>query len=341
MERPGRAEISLFRNRPQTVRIDLPRQAAIAGAVLSVNGQGVELAPVEILELGREIEGRRAFYVVKTVVTDEQGNFRADGLLAGDYYLRSIPDPTLGRAVNHIFYPSAADSSEALPITVGWGDEAYALVSGPAVRGVEVSGRVVAPGFRPNQLQVALMKIDDDVTAGGPARALLKVDSAGNFVERDVTRGIYALAATGSLKYASGADVSAVAHIKVGASPVRDIILELQPAAAMSGTFESDDPDRPPRGVQASLTFHASGELAAARESLARLGRRSGAAGLGGNRFLQTGLRGPLRIEVTSPGWIAQGIFLEDGTNLLGVVHDFRAGQVYENVRIILTRRRD
>ena len=144
----------------------------ISGRVTNEDGEGV--VRVEVIALRKpgegemEEEGRLAFFrkselhAVSAAQTDDRGQYRIFGLKPGDYYIEATdsyePDwnapgdegymahEFLGSEYAPVYYPGAAQASEATLVSVKAGDEVQADVFMQRIKTVEIAGHVIGRG---------------------------------------------------------------------------------------------------------------------------------------------------------------------------------------------------
>ena len=122
----------------------------------------------------------------------------------------------------------------------------------------------------------------------------------------------------------------------VGAEPLKDLDLQAVPAASLAGTFQFDGTSKPPEPEQLPSVYL--GQEGVAESIRNGLSRRRPSADQAGFRI--DGIVGANIVNVRPPeGWIAEGVVLPDGRDILDKNFEFEPGTHYDGVRVILSDR--
>jgi hypothetical protein len=185
-----------------TVQVPMTPQASIAGKVVDESGWPVAQASVTVAHYGTD-NGVRRMQRVRSVETDDRGEYRIGKLPAGRYYVRVRPPeggPWGGNQPDYqpAWYPSAADTADARAIDLREGLDAAGIdVHLARGGGVEVSGRVILPdGYQPRQGYLYMAW--EDLGATPVPGTGVPIAADGSFALRHVGPGKYTLTASTS-----------------------------------------------------------------------------------------------------------------------------------------------
>jgi len=198
----------------KSVRVDEAQQAdvgilkLVAGSVISgrvsdPNGQAVAGATVEALKASY-VRDRLAFTPVKSVKTDDRGEYRMYWVSPGEYYVRATyrsRSEAVHERYERIFFPRIAEEDAAPPVSVRSGAEMAGVdvrIPVTPIAGITISGqvrggsdddlRVSAVHVVPRDRRVLLVGDDVDVFENYAADT-----SRGRFEIRNVPPGEYNL----------------------------------------------------------------------------------------------------------------------------------------------------
>ena len=272
VERAGYIEVDQKRRRLPNITLSLQAgqelkdqmlhmlaAAIITGRVLDEDGD--PMPEVEVRVLRRRFgPGHPKFEPGPGGQTNDLGEFRIGGLLAGKYYLSANPPPSIAGmmvpqrridetaassgATTYVttYYPNTIDRSQAVAIDLHPGDETPINVSLARTHTVRVRGRVA--GLTPGTKAVVVLRARDSNTMfiGGD------VDKDGKFDIPHVAPGAYAVAAT-----SESADValSARRDIEVTDSNIEGLSLAPLNGATIRGKIRFSSKEK----VDSSLLF--------------------------------------------------------------------------------------
>jgi hypothetical protein len=178
------------------VRIELTPQAVISGTVEDEDGFPLQS---DVFLLGyRLVDGRRQLKGIINAVTNDLGEFRLAGLVAGRYYLRVTPRSEAMYGVNRYageYYPAALQEAEAKPIEVRAGQK----VTGVRMRlkpnrGFRISGRIVLPAGYNSAAPISLgVSRSDGYTTWFSHYTSVRPDGGMSFTLRNFAPGDYEL----------------------------------------------------------------------------------------------------------------------------------------------------
>jgi protocatechuate 3,4-dioxygenase beta subunit len=234
------------------IAFQLTPQAVLSGKVVDDEGDPVGRTQIRVLQMGYR-NGKRQAMARQGGMSDEEGEFKISALSPGRYYLcASAPmrmmahegtrsaarDPSKANAPREEFaetcYPSATDSTGAVPIDVAAGQS----VAGIDIRlrksaVVRVKGQVAGniPSRPYDQIQISLQSMD-------PANSMFSfggsgnVDKKGNFELLNVHAGSYRLTA---ISFQGVPQTLGSQPIEVGNEDIKDITIRLIPPTDLPG----------------------------------------------------------------------------------------------------------
>ncbi len=183
-------------------RIELTPQAVVSGTVEDEDGFPLQ-SPVSLLGY-RLVNGRRQLKIIAGSATNDLGEFRIAGLVAGRYYLRVAPGRGAfygaGRYADE-YYPAGLHEAEAKPIDV----RAVQEITGLRMRlkpnlGFRISGHIVLPPEYGSTatISVGLTNAEGNATLFSRG-ALVQPDGDRSFTWRNVAPGDYELRVGGGV----------------------------------------------------------------------------------------------------------------------------------------------
>jgi hypothetical protein len=228
-----------------TIDIALPRGAVIVVHVADEFGdpiagyRGTAFQP-------RFVDGRRTLRAIGgdiQYVTDDRGEIRLSGLAPGEYYVAVSPPGSGSVSTSprgkepQTFYPGTASETDALPVTVGLGEEisiAFPLASARAAR---ISG--VIEGFTGRPPEVRLERR----TQGNTMMLSVNLTPEGRFSAANLVPADYVLTARGETG-------SGVLRFRVDGEDLEGLVLTMQPQQPLRGRVAFDG--KPPAGLPPS-----------------------------------------------------------------------------------------
>ncbi len=213
---------------PKSLTLRLTPFAVLTGRVLDSDGDPLDQAQVQILRT-RYTNGRKTLSALRAAYTNDLGEFRAANLPPGTYYLYitslSSPPPRSPQPERlvPIYYPDAADSSTAAPITLAPGAESrVGDIRLPTARTATIRGKVVneIPNSTQPTVRLYALKGHEAQAVGISRFHAAHVSPSGDFVISSVEPGAYSVLAevgqngisrTGSVPVSvQGADIEGV-----------------------------------------------------------------------------------------------------------------------------------
>ena len=324
---PGMRPLTVRPGRHHAVEFILPRGAVIAGQVLTLAETPIQNAPVDVLEIYDESHDARTFSGAGSSKTDINGYFRVEGLRSGTYFVRA----DLGEGSVPVFYPYESSPKKASAITVNGPEMKSVRVTSLGVSPVPIFGRVLDEDGKPfrgklyerdgltrSTVEVLLRRLDEDCCSDVTLDLIINVDEAGRFRTHPLSPGKYILRVGRH-----------VVPVVVESMPLEDIVVQLRRPAAVKGRVVPEGHPgvignqpyirlRPATGVPSQAQGHAAED----------------------GTFSLDVAPGSYRFEITpADGWAAEGVFLDDGRNVIDALVELQPGEVLERVRIALTNR--
>ena len=239
------------------VNLQLPRGSVITGHLVDEDGEPMVGVDVRVLRHAYR-QGERRLISTARDVSDDRGLFRVFGLEPGTYYVSATARAAGGRGrlrrgvarggeieestgYAPTYYPGVTSMNEAVPVTVGIGEE-VTNVSFPVqlVSTVRVSGIVLSSDGQPASPASVLLTPDDNSQFFPGAALVARTGRDGTFDVINVPPGRYvATAQTGGRRF--DRRLSARQTITVAGQELPGLTLMLTPGARVTGTivFES------------------------------------------------------------------------------------------------------
>jgi protocatechuate 3,4-dioxygenase beta subunit len=181
----------------------LPRGAVITGRLLDEFGEPMARAEVEAQRSLYTPDGQRRFSTTASDTTDDRGEFRLYGLMPGEYVVRGsvrtfqpfepINPDDLPQGYPGTFYPGTLNVAEAVPVTLGIGEEANVQFGLIAARLLRISGTIRDSQGRPlYPAQVGVMPpLGPGMIFFSSGPSFVSTNPDGSFTIRDVAPGEY------------------------------------------------------------------------------------------------------------------------------------------------------
>jgi hypothetical protein len=232
-----------------TVTVSLIPGAVISGRLRDVNGAAAANVPVRALELWYPY-GIPMLASVRSVQTDDTGQFRVFGLRPGQYFLAATPAVSTGAFAT--FHPGSLEWTTAIPINLSAGQEVSSMdFSLQTARTVMVSGEITEIGSpaTPRSLRVRLVR--QPLAGGAPFEGTFPVVDGRKtaFELRGVPPGIYHLFAN------TAANFRNTTVVEVRDRDATGIQLVLRMNVTVTGTVTVDGATSPENaGARISLS---------------------------------------------------------------------------------------
>jgi Carboxypeptidase regulatory-like domain len=119
----------------------MPSISAITGRILDDKSEPLDNVPVEVLRLRYGASGRPEWQGAALTTTNEKGEYRAEDLPAGEYYIRG--KNAAKRSVT--YFPGTSDPRAAVSVLLREGEERHAEFSLASAGTYSISGTIVDP----------------------------------------------------------------------------------------------------------------------------------------------------------------------------------------------------
>jgi protocatechuate 3,4-dioxygenase beta subunit len=246
---PGRPGETLVLESPspgKPLEILLQPHAVISGRVLDADGEPLERAQVQLLQ-SRYMNGRKVLSTSATTHTNDLGDFRWSGLVAGRYYLyvaslESTPPGSIStEEYMPAYYPDTIDSASATPFDVGAGAHIRVpdLVLRKA-RTVTIRGRVaveIGGATGPPAVRLSVRNGHDD--SGAHSHRILPAAflTPGEFEIRNVPPGSYT--ATAEVPKGGRSFVGTIPVVVAG-NPIEELVITIPNPVSIHGRIRGN-----------------------------------------------------------------------------------------------------
>jgi hypothetical protein len=224
------------------INLALPRGGVIAGRISDRFGDPVVGAEIRVERYQYSAEGLRhlEFSRTGTIVTNDLGEFRAFGLMPGEYVVSVAVTGPIRPLPGFLttYYPGTPSLAQAQTVPVKMGEEAvvqFGVVSGRISR---FSGTVVDSTGRPAAgASLMLTTVSGGSTSGTGAGT---VAPDGSFGIGNITSGEHFIEVRLQQTRPGGATVSEFANVPISSSgdDVTGFVIATSPGAAVSGRVE-------------------------------------------------------------------------------------------------------
>jgi len=225
--------------------VELTPGATISGHVKSFESKPMAGVSIEVLRYFQSDGGKQLRGVNAPVFTDAAGEYRINGLPAGNYYLRANP-PTKSNggkiapktAFAPTYFSNATEVATAAPVSVHAGSDLAGMdFTLTPVHAVSVTGKILIVGPpQSSPVQVTLIS-NDAVTSQREAKA----DAKGNFELQGITAGDYTLVARIEPINAKSKMFWGQRLLHVGNTNLRNADLRIGTGVQLNGRIRSDE----------------------------------------------------------------------------------------------------
>jgi len=321
------------------VNFALPRTFAIEGRIVSEYGDGLANVSVSVERMGRG-------GIMRTLRSDDRGQFRLYGLPPGEYRVCGSGDAPSGDRLGGSESPQTRYVRTCLPpanapgggIPIKAADAAVVDIQMQRAGAFSVSGRVLDESGAPVDGGSIQIFSTDEVFRSGSVEY-----SRGSFVARGVTPGEYAVRAMVYDAAPSGTapPLRAAGNtlVRVDASDVTDVLVVLRKGVDVSGhVLFKEGPPPPPTAIagplQAMLRFDVASQAIYRMEPIGTGVLRAD------HTFEVKGVRGPRIVGLAGlpPGWVVESVRYR-GTNITDVPTEFAMGTAPKDLEIVATSR--
>jgi protocatechuate 3,4-dioxygenase beta subunit len=327
------------------VDIALPRGSVITGRITDEFGEPIAGAQVEVRRYQYTPGGQRRLTFAGGgngfIQTDDRGEFRAYGLMPGEYVVSGIVrqpmaqgnpnDATEGYAPT--YYPGTPNPAEAELLALGLAQEMSIQLTLQAARMARISGTVADSEGKPlREGRVMVRSASGDavmVTRGG------SVGADGAFTLTNVPPGEHYIDVVTQTRTPDALPETASVPVQVSTDDIAGLRITTARAGTVSGTvvFEGESPRG---GVLGGLTVRA--ESADVQRSGPFLGFDDRGRVRADGRFE---LRGTGRVffrTINQGPWMLKRVTLE-GQDITDTPYDLTGGASVEGLRVVLTDR--
>jgi hypothetical protein len=335
--------------------ISLPRYGTITGRVLDENGDPVERARVQLLQIRFEA-GRQRLVEARatTKQTDDLGHYRVHEIPPGQYVVQA----TVGQVdLQHVpfelpmadvpgyaptYYPGTPKASEARLLAVGVSEDLvemdFAMARVPTAR---LSGHAFTSSGDSVKGGVLLIPSERSGSVTMPIKPHRMFAPDGSFEFSNVPPGDYVIQASMGRPTLAAEGEFAAQYVTVNGTDIDDLLIRTSPGSTISGrvTFEGGEPPRP--GEIGLTPVPVDPDLNPRFNDLTQFG-----AGPPGRAevhddwtFEIVGISGPRRLRLTSPpaGWALKAIYL-NGADVTDQTFTFgRKDQALRDLQVVLT----
>jgi hypothetical protein len=223
----------------------------ISGQVSNANRKPVPGVAVQALKRSRRF-GKAEFEEVASTDTNEAGEYKLSGLLAGDYYLRAVPSQEQSKAdakdeskdkSNEVYVPSyfpgTRDQSGSTLLVLRGGEQMASMdITLSRVHPVVITGRVIdaATKLPVGRTELTLAE-EGDVT---PVSYAVTADAKGNFELKGVPRGSYMLVAEKPVQSQNDKVMWGRKPIQVGDVDLKNVEVAIRRGVEVSGRILVD-----------------------------------------------------------------------------------------------------
>lgn len=316
----------------------LPHNFA-AGVLLDTDETPFAGALVEALRAVYDDKGQRTFVTAAESVTDDQGEFRLQGLAPGQYFITAF-DPAYARVGDELgqlfygptFYPGTVYQDDAVRIT---------LDPGVPVTGLKFKLQIIRPARLKGKITAGGLQLLSGAVNLGPSRSSRSASFAVS--EADIRPdGVFQFANILAERYVirarAAVQVGGVSHFAMWTQPIsgtdiNDVNMQMSPGARLDGTIKWESKtSRPPldqRNIRvrapmadgSTLGDVASGEISADR-TFSLMGAMDGLH--------------YIRMENLPDPWRLQKVTIH-GSDVTDIPYPFEYNKTYDGIEIVLS----
>jgi protocatechuate 3,4-dioxygenase beta subunit len=329
-------------------KIDLimPRGGVVAGRITDEFGEPLANAQVQVQRYQYGPGGEKQLMFAQSgvqgqIMTDDLGQFRAFGLMPGEYVVSaSIRSFNAGSAnvdadrdgYPPTFYPGTPSVAEATAVTIAPGEEAAVQFSLVPARLARISGRVVDSQGRPATNTMVMLSSGSgagvSVNAGGQVRG------DGTFVLNGVPPGEHSLVVRPQPRNMGDEPEFAAMPLSVGGDDIEDLTITTSRGVMLRGRVVFEGAAARPTGGQNQLrVFAQSTESQRAAFAVGSNDAANGTVAADGSFQLRAGF-GKVLFRVGAQGWTLKSVTI-DGEDVTDTPYDASAGG--GALRIVLT----
>ena len=252
----------------ERVDVSLPSGSVITGTITDEFGEPLASAQVEVQRYQFRPDGRHLLTGIGGtgfVRTDDRGQFRAFGLMPGEYIVSasaSMPINTMASAAVRdgaegyatTFYPGTTNADEAQGVTVGLGEEKPLAFSVRSVATRRISGTVTDSQGRP----AVGANVTISIATGAGYRVMFgtSIGTDGSFTAANIPPGAHHISVSGPSRGPGEPPEYATVPVTLGATDAVGLKITTAPPATISGTivFDGSAPRTGPMPIRVNAT---------------------------------------------------------------------------------------
>jgi hypothetical protein len=324
----------------------LPRGGVVAGRITDEFGEPLANAQVQVQRYQYGPGGDKQLMFAQSgvqgqIMTDDLGQFRAFGLMPGEYVVSASIRSFNGAQANAdrdrdgyppTFYPGTPNVAEATAVAVGAGEEASVQFSLQPARFARITGRVVDSQGRP--AATAMLMLSTSNGTSGVVSSGAQVRGDGSFVLSAVPPGEHTLVVRPQPRAMGDEPEFASVPVSVGGEDISDLTITTSRGVTLRGRVVFEGTAARPTGGQNQLRVFA--QPVEPRSGIGAGGLNdpaNGAIGPDGSFQLRAGF-GKLLFRVGVQGWTVKSVTI-DGEDVTDTPYDASAGA--GAIRIVLT----
>jgi hypothetical protein len=246
----SREEIRLNANQRLRHNLAMTAMAAISGRVSDDNREPLPNLEVQVLQLGSDVQGRPEWRPIKTVTSNEKGEYRAAGLAPGEYYVRTVRKPSPDSLSLVTFFPGTADARSAAKVILREGEEGNATFSVSPARTFSIGGTITGLDSSTRAAAVRLFVIPQDSRIPRDMDTLSRVLNgdagvgSGDFQLKGLLPGMYDL-------FVRHPDRLAKVSLEIRDADIQDLRIPLEPGVDVKGRIKIEGDEATPVTLEA------------------------------------------------------------------------------------------
>jgi Carboxypeptidase regulatory-like domain len=296
----------------ERIEIGLSPLATLSGRVIDENGEPLQGASVQLLQIRYEA-GRRQLLAANVAarLTDDFGRYRLYGLDPGQYVVSATIGSVLSADVPgylRSYFPATSSPGEAQLVAVRSSEEVSGIdLSMVRGRTARVAGRILNQAGAPTTGGSVTLRPRQRASVVGVSTGA-RLFNDGRFEFPNVPAGDYVIQANRGRSNPSTEGEFGSLPVTVNGTDVTDLVLQMTAGSTVAGSIRFDTLDRSKLPARSSI------ELAAFPVDFDRSPSNSFAtADIRSDwRFRMAGLNGPRRLHLQSvpPGWMLAAVLV-------------------------------
>lgn len=326
------------------IDVTLARRGALAGRLSDENGDPIQDASVEALQVRYEA-GRRWLTPANASsgVTDDLGRYRIHDLPPGEYVVSAIAGQVLKGEIPdyaRTFYPGSSNAAEARFVSTGLSQEVTGIdFALSRTRTASITGTALNPAGGRATKGVLVLQPSQRSSAATFVSTSAEVSTDGTFEFRNVPPGRYVIQAYAGRPNLNNEGEFGAVPVTVNGTDISGVVMQTSLGSTISGhvRFEAFDGSKTPALPRGNLTVS---PVPVDFDLSPQEGLSLAQISLDGS-FRLSGLNGPRRLQVSSvlPGWALKEIRV-NGTDVTDQPLPFgRPDQSLSGVEVVMTDR--